>query len=143
MTRPTWRTATADQGFTLVELLVAMIVLGLLAAIAVPTAVMQRRKAYETSAKADVQVITREIAALYVDGPGALEISGSGGTWSITRGGTVVAEGALSPHNTVSTASYISAGGDFCLSVKNTQVDAQYWAADDVGMRSGDCTATP
>lgn len=141
MSTPTWRTATADHGFTLVELLVGMVVLGLLAAIAVPAAVVQRRKAYETSAKADVRVITREVAALYVDGPGVFEISSSGSTWSITRDGTVVAEGPLSPHNTVSTASSITAAGDFCLSVRNTKVDAQYWTADDVGLRSGDCPA--
>lgn len=137
--RPPHRCAD-DRGFTLVELLVVMIVLGILAAIAVPTAVLQRRKAYETSAKADVKVITKEVLALFVDGPTAYTISGSGGTWQIRSGATVVATGRLSKGNTVSANSFITATGDFCLSVRNTEVDAQFWTADDVGMRSGDCT---
>jgi len=139
MTSQIRRPASRAAGFTLVELLVAMVVLGVLAAIAVPAAVGQRRKAYETSAKADVEVITRELAALSIDGPGALAISSSDGTWTITRAGTVVATGELSPHNTVSPDSFFTAGGSFCLSVRNTQVDAQPWAADDVGLRSGGC----
>jgi prepilin-type N-terminal cleavage/methylation domain-containing protein len=136
------RPAERDEGFTLVELLVAMVVLGLLAAIAVPAAITQRRKAYETSAKSDVQAITREVAALYVDGASGLTISSSDGIWSIASGATVVATGELSPHNTVSPASFITQAGDFCLSVRNTKVDAQFWTADDVGLRAGDCTAS-
>ena len=87
----------ADRGFTLVELLVVMIVVGPPAAIAVPIAVSQRRKAYETSAKADVQALVRELGALQVDADGAYDITGSDGTWSITRLGTVVATGRRVP----------------------------------------------
>lgn len=129
-----------DSGFTLVELLVVMIVIGVLAAIAVPTATLQRRKAYETSAKADVKAITNEVMALHVDGTGPLTVSGSSGVWEIrSSDATVVASGALSKHNVVSPASHIAADGTFCLSVRNTEVQAQFWTADDVGLRSGDC----
>jgi prepilin-type N-terminal cleavage/methylation domain-containing protein len=140
--RPAQRCAD-DRGFTLVELLVVMIVLGILAAIAVPTAVLQRRKAYETSAKADVKVITKEVLALYVDGSSAYTITGSDGTWELRSGTTVVTTGRLSKHNVVSANSYAAADGNYCLSVRNTEVGAQFWTADDVGMRSGDCTPTP
>ncbi len=136
--RPQQQCCTAGDGFTLVELLVVMVVLGLLAAIAVPAMATQRRKAYEASAKADVKAITKDLMALYVDGGRALEISGSAGTWEIRDGASVVAVGRLSEHNLVSTAGYGNDSTDFCLSVLNTEGNAQFWTADDVGLHSGD-----
>ena len=131
-----------ERGFTLVELLVVMIVVGILAGIAVPAFMLQRRKAYEASAKSDVKAITKEVTALFVDGSGSLTISGSNGTWTIEQNGVPAATGELSPGNSISPASFITVGGEYCLSIRNSLVDAQFWAADDVGLRAGDCTPT-
>lgn len=129
-----------DRGFILVELLVVMIVLGILAAIAVPAFLGSRREAYETSAKSDVKQITREVLALYVDGSGELTVRGRDGTWEIRRLGQVVATGRLSPHNEVSSTSSVTNAGAYCLSVRNTRVDAEFWTSDDGGLRAGDCS---
>lgn len=137
------RTRSGDRGFTLVELLVVMIVVSVLAGIAVPTLLTTRRKAYEASVKSDVQTITKEVLVLYGDEVGAMTIRSSGGEFLIEQGGTVLARGEMSPHNEVSDHSHLSAGGDFCLSVRNTRGNTQFWTADDVGLRTGDCAPPP
>lgn len=66
-----------DDGFSLIELLVAIIIIGILSAIAVPLFLNQRAKAHDTAAKADLRALAVEIQSRLVehDGPTIIGVS--------------------------------------------------------------------
>jgi type IV pilus assembly protein PilA len=88
-----------DQGFTLIELLVVMIIIGILAAIAIPVFLSQREKARDTSTKADVSTIGKEIATYYVDGTGKVTLTQAAGAGT----DIVVKDDATPTANTLAT----------------------------------------
>ena len=59
-----------ESGFTLVELLVVMLIIGILAAIAIPAFFSQRDKGYDSDAKANARTVQTALETYAVDNGG-------------------------------------------------------------------------
>jgi len=64
-----------DQGFTLIELLVVMIIIGILAAIAIPVFLNQRQKAVDSAMKSDLRTVAQAEETQFVDNQSYLAVT--------------------------------------------------------------------
>jgi prepilin-type N-terminal cleavage/methylation domain-containing protein len=98
-----------EEGFTLIELLVVMLILGILAAIAIPTFFNQRSKAQDADAKAMVRAAQT-----------AME------TYATDNGGSYVGATVAGATGLTAIESTVQAGGDNPVSIIGTPTASAY-----------------
>jgi type IV pilus assembly protein PilA len=134
--------AGRDRGFSLIELLVVIIILGILAAIAIPIFLSQRAKAIDASQRSDARTVATQLEAAYtIDQTYPASIGGA--VPNLVIGAETI---RTSPHNEVRV--WLKGSGDaFCVRVTNPQgtgpTYGYVWRSDQGGLQpaGSDCTA--
>jgi type IV pilus assembly protein PilA len=105
-----------DKGFTLIELLVVIIIIGILAAIAIPVFLNQRKKAVDASMKSDLRTVANELETYYTDNQAYIAATGTAGT--ITLGSNPAVK--VSPDNVLIVTTN-TAADSYCIRATNTK----------------------
>ena len=133
-----------DEGFTLIELLVVMIIIGILAAIAIPVFLNQRKNAVDASYKSDLRTVANEMESYYTDNesyPAVAPATAAVGTGP-TIGTTVV---RVSKNTQISTT-YNATAQAFCLTALNTSNKGSHdwvYVSSQGGLQANTVTACP
>ena len=137
------RTSTEekDEGFTLIELLVVIIIIGILAAIAVPVFLNQRKKGVDASSKSDQRTVANEMETYFTDNQAypANGGNGSAGAAASIGGNSVkVSSGDLITWT-------LNANADaYCITAANGKASHDWvYISNAGGLQPGATTACP
>ena len=119
-----------DQGFTLIELLVVIIIIGILAAIAIPVFLNQRKKGWDAQAKSDLKNMATAQETYLTDS----------GIYS-SAVGTLALNGFKQSADNTLHAAFGDAGSNYCLSVMSKSGTSwKYTSAAGVPVAGVACT---
>ena len=141
MRAPHRRLDRDEGGFTLIEILVVMVIIGILAAIAIPAFLAQRDKGYQAAMKSDLQTSALAEHAYATDNNGSFAsdvVSSTATTGPLSLQGEKTTVGVV-----ITATSYASTGGvandSYCLfATYLSKTSATYWltSTNDTPVRS-------
>ncbi len=119
LTRINKAMAKKDSGFTLIELLVVVIIIGILAAIAIPTFLSQRENGWRAQVTSDIRNA--------VTNAEAFAVTANGTYTGLTL--PAVQNGIATTNTTLTLGAFTPTAGDFCIkgvSTKSATVTLYY-----------------
>ena len=133
------RIQSEESGFTLIELLVVILIIGILAAIALPNFLGQRTKAQDSSAKSDARNMVSQMESCYTDNNTYTGCPGSNTGLSIGTGSGQVNATANSAGDGYTVVATSKSGNTFTITKASDGTTSRSCAVS--GGNSGGCSS--